>query len=512
MVIKPRQDIKRQQTSFLRIFLYNTWGLIFVKILELTETTKMMNDGGVEEGGSHDNTKSTSSDDVVGVSSPSSHNHAHDDEEENRGLMRSSSSSISDDDADEHNNPSNEIPTTLPNSLKDTNIPRICCALLASIVTGGVTYAFGLYGVALKRTLHLTQTQLDTISSATFCAGLFSWLPGMFVDKFGTRFGISLGGVTGATSLMLYWIVSMQIIVFEKQTLVVTILSILGVTTFLSCALITGSVFKIVSVSCGPGTKGSAVGVAKGYVGLGSGAFACLFESIRSPTSSDLDFLPMGAFLFIVCATIPSFCFLETQSKPVPDVMTPLHFKVLFVSLFCLAVVVVGTSLLNLYEDEHHQSKNKDDDDGPKPNYFMALLIIVVWIGPLIAQLFLPQKQVQATYSVIGGQEDEGEECNEHNGQDNVELEEQGPLNHRRPSQVEGGETSGSHNPDTEEEDITDTDELISNEQSSPGGSHEQQVPDRNLFQMLQTATAWILLWISTIIVGMYQDDLIIVL
>ena len=56
---------------------------------------------------------------------------------------------------------------------------------------------------------------------------------------------------------------------------------------------------NIISCTCGAGTKGAAVGVAKGYVGLGAGAYACLFESIRQPTSSDLDFLPMAAFFFI---------------------------------------------------------------------------------------------------------------------------------------------------------------------------------------------------------------------
>eukprot|EP00339_Tiarina_fusa_P018945 CAMPEP_0117007640 /NCGR_PEP_ID=MMETSP0472-20121206/7455_1 /TAXON_ID=693140 ORGANISM="Tiarina fusus, Strain LIS" /NCGR_SAMPLE_ID=MMETSP0472 /ASSEMBLY_ACC=CAM_ASM_000603 /LENGTH=196 /DNA_ID=CAMNT_0004709481 /DNA_START=55 /DNA_END=642 /DNA_ORIENTATION=+ len=183
-----------------------------------------------------------------------------------------------------------------------TNIPRVTCALLAAITTGGVSYAFGLYGNALKKNLHLSQAQLETISSATFCAGLFSWVPGMFVDRFGTRAGITVGGITGASALMLYWAFAKQYILVANLSVVVAILSALGVVIFLSCALITGAVFKIISCSCEAGTKGSAVGVAKGFVGLGSGAYACIFQSIRQPSTSDLDFLPMCAFFFICAA------------------------------------------------------------------------------------------------------------------------------------------------------------------------------------------------------------------
>ena len=43
--------------------------------------------------------------------------------------------------------------------IHQTNVPRVACAILASITTGGTTYAFGLYGGALKKSLHLTQSQ-----------------------------------------------------------------------------------------------------------------------------------------------------------------------------------------------------------------------------------------------------------------------------------------------------------------------------------------------------------------
>lgn len=208
-------------------------------------------------------------------------------------------------------------PRALP--IHQTNVPRVCCAILASMTTGGTTYAFGLYGIALKKKLHLSQSQLDTISAVFFSAGLLSFIPGACVDRFGSRFGMSIGGMTGSVSLMLFWLVVKEyfpsVIDNDDPTTVVVILSILNVIIFLSCALVTGSVFKIISCQCGPGSKGSAVGVAKGFVGLGSGAYACLFESMRQPFMSELDFLPLCAFFFCFRGYYPQFDRSSNQSK-----------------------------------------------------------------------------------------------------------------------------------------------------------------------------------------------------
>ena len=197
-----------------------------------------------EHSDEHNNDNITSSQSVDSRSSNGENGGFVDDQndsqdDENPGLMLDSPSSP----CDELQQQEEELSNGNHQRLANTNIPRVCCALLASIVTGGVTYAFGLYGAALKSTLHLTQTQLDTISSATFCAGLLSWLPGMFVDRFGTRLGIVLGGITGSTSMILYWSVSTRLLVIDETNVIVGILSILGITTFVSCALITGSVF-----------------------------------------------------------------------------------------------------------------------------------------------------------------------------------------------------------------------------------------------------------------------------
>jgi hypothetical protein len=431
-------------------------------------------------------------------------NESHDDDEDTGRLVEEVSSS---------SDPDPPLP------IHETNIPRLCCALLASITTGGTTYAFGLYGSALKKTLHLTQGQLDTISSANFCAGLLSWVPGMFVDRYGTRLGISMGGISGALSLMTYWLVSKGHIQFSDNSVVVVILSALGVVIFLSCALITGAVFKIITCTCGAGTKGSAVGVAKGYVGLGAGAYACLFESIRQPTTSDLDFLPMAAFFFIVAAAIPSWIFLpdKQNERTVPDVLTPLHFRVLYTSLILLALLIVASSLAQLYAEGHSTSSSNRE---VSPNYMMAGTVIFVWISPIVAQLYLPQKS-SLTLDIDGAvDEEEHPFLRSDNHEDNQAPGRESGLEnekhkHKHPPQhtqsEEGLDGNGNErgsipldnnvieqHGDSAAESVSENE----NEDEDDGRQTAVVTENKNLYQMLQASSAWLMLWTSTILVG----------
>ena len=141
------------------------------------------------------------------------------------------------------------------------------------------------------------------------------------------------------------------------------------------------------------------MGAAKGYVGLGSGAYACFFLSIRGPNWSDLDFLPMAAFFFVAVVVIPAMMLLgegngdendlrggvnkegndrgcesgyylddedpderikerrRRISKPTPpeetisdvvDGTTPLHFFIVYCGLLALGSLVVWQSLHSL--------------------------------------------------------------------------------------------------------------------------------------------------------------------
>jgi len=236
---------------------------------------------------------------------------------------------------------------------------------------------------------------------------------------------------------MMYWFVAKKFIQLSHSSLVPA-LSVLGISIFLSSALVTGSVFKIIVSSCGAGTKGSAVGAAKGYVGLGAGAYACLFESIRLPHESNLDFLPMAAFFAIAAATIPALVLLPTRQQLQRDIIqddaTPRHFHVLYGSLVAMALMVIGNSIVSLMVDGGGDD-NPDGDSGTPEmaedgdtgesisvaleesnilegkssshrHIGMAIVLVGVWLGPIMSLLLLPRRR-QGSHQIVSVLDDE---------------------------------------------------------------------------------------------------------
>ena len=282
---------------------------------------------------------------------------------------------------------------------KPTNLPLLTACYMSALTTGATTYAFSFYSSALKTSLHLSQNQLDTLSSATFCAGILSWIPGMIVDAWGARSAMAAGGLSNTVNLTLYWIIATERVHLPDIDVLVLVLSLLGVLIFMGCALVTGSVFKAIVESCGPGTKGKAVGCAKGYVGVGSGVYVCLFGALfgssgpqhlvgpeetsaklssifiqritfladddNTPQNSELkplNFLLMAAVLSTLAATLPALILLPKQSSSSSasineyqsrrDGTRSIHFRVVYAGLLSLGMWVVGTSIAELYDEE----------------------------------------------------------------------------------------------------------------------------------------------------------------
>jgi MFS family permease len=234
---------------------------------------------------------------------------------------------------------------------------------------------------SIKKSLLLSQSQLDTISSSFFVAGVFSWIPGLVVDKFGPRISLILGGIMGALSTTLFWAMARQF--FSAQEHIVAILTTLGVFISLSCALIIASVFKIIMVCC-KDTKGHAVGVAKAHVGLGAGVYVGIFSGLKH--SNDLDYLPMCAFFFLTCVTLPAIILLPTKEVKFRDDATPYHYRILYVSLLILSIMVLLNTARLLLGDW------RDEDQ----SLWSVCGIIFVWLVPIMSLLYIPRKE-QAT-------------------------------------------------------------------------------------------------------------------
>jgi hypothetical protein len=308
--------------------------------------------------------------------------------------------------------------------------------------------------------------ELDTISATFFVAGLFTWIPGLVVDKKGVRFSMCLGGSAGALSTMIYWAVTRQFFpVFHP----VTLLSLLAIAICLSCGLIIGSIFKITLVFGGADTRGSAVGVAKCFVGLGAGVYATIFQALRTTNESALDFLPIIAFFFFLCAALPAWFLLPTNEQAAPDLIliqtTPLHFRTLYLSLFVLGTVILVSSITDILNENDPTTLSNHGRD-----YGKLALILIIWLGPIISLLYLPGKQ-----------EKEGPLA------DSLTFKAQMPLDNQYNK--------------TEKEQMVLLDSYHSTSPQIDEVVVEQRA-DLSLPEMLQTPSAWLMLWTTTILVG----------
>jgi hypothetical protein len=377
-----------------------------------------------------------------------------------------------------------------------TNLPVLVTAFAAALATGAPTYAFGLYGATLKRNLHLSQSQLNAISSANFCAGLLSWIPGLAVDAWGPAVAMMVGGTVEAAALLAYWAEAqyfsarndpvlhhyhtatnatttatspdLSIATTIPACITVPVLSLTGVVIFMSNSLVIGSLFKLLVVSCG-NSRGSAVGAAKGYVGLGAGAYSTLFDSLHRP--SDLDFLPMAAVLALLTIVLPAATLIprsQHELDRIVPVATEMHYRTIYVGLAVLAVLVVGTNAAFLFLPHSHSSKHSTTATDPSgaeeeegPNYLRGLIVLLAWLVPILSLAYIP-------YNVVA-----------------------------------------------ESENDTETIHILESQRSTPSSTCKSPLSstrsqsrtlapehDYSLTEMLQTTTAWNFLFTCTVLVG----------
>lgn len=432
---------------------------------------------------------------------------------------------------DENNNEGEGTITTT------TNLPLLTTCYISALTTGATTYAFSFYSSDLKSSLQLSQNHLDTLSSATFVSGLVSWIPGLIVDRYGPRFAMIVGSVWNAILLTWYWLlVTQRIILFRRDDndnsnndLIVFVLSFLSVLIFMGSALITGSVFKIIVESCTSGgsnsnssscgSKGKAVGCAKGYIGVGSGVYVCLFGALfgnsssadDSSSSSSLNFLLMAAVLFIAAVTLPAVLLLPKQQKQqhqtlVRDGTRDIHFWIIYLGLISLGLLVVGTSLRDLHANEQQQQQDPKNDDHSRSstnrlllssygtNWGNTIVILLLWWGPAISLLCVPPRKASCTInsSIIDCPEvNTTNYINENTDEPTLSIDEVYMIR------------SNSSN-------VQDADPLFLNDEQSiysaiPSTDHGVlDIRDRGftLVKMLQTSTAWLMAWTYIVLVG----------
>ena len=447
-------------------------------------------------------------------------------------------------------------PVSPPGQPQPTNLPLLTACYISALTVGATTYAFSFYSNDLKTSLDLSQNQLDTLSSATFCAGIFSWLPGMVVDAWGARRAMALGGTSNAIMLSLYWAIATEHLKVHDIEWLIFMLSALSVVTFMGCALITGSVFKVIVESCACGTKGKAVGCAKGYVGVGSGVYVCLFGAFFGNSSEgggsgsglgSLNFLLMAAALSFLAATLPALLFLPKQSptsstsvyRSRSDGTRRIHFFVVYLGLISLGLWVVGSSLMELHADEQAISggargvdpsilnktllQERDSmllSDGSdlrmvressriltssstEISWGNAFVLMFLWWGPPLSLLCLSPGREFAGDSIISPED---------GAPSSVDCDDDNDINNLETEGVNGSLDSGI---DVEEEDAFSHNGLPTSirvsfglknceSERGVGGDHVLDARDRGftLLQMLRTSPAWLMAWTYVILVS----------
>lgn len=246
-----------------------------------------------------------------------------------------------------------------------------------------------------------------------------------------------------------------------------------------------------------------------------------------------LDFLPMAAFFFIANVTIPSLFLMPshetTQKNVLHDESTPFHFRTLYCSLMAMAALIIFNSLIELYDDDENENPNNkpatnttsptDDDYRDGPNIPMALFLVTIWIGPILGLQLLPRK---STLDDIETQNDDDEQEGEslivreetvaavrRDSGGEISLQRMRKHNNASGSNTMNLQGSTSSGLAAVENDVDDDNRLHGSLSEHVGvvslsvaGDAEIEDENKNLLQMLQTPSALLMLWTTTIIVG----------
>jgi len=358
-------------------------------------------------------------------------------------------------------------------------------------------YGFGLYGNDIKVLHHLTQDQINTVSAASFCSGIISWLPGMVVDRCGTRFSFVAGASTCLIALLSFWHFARTTtstttsLDDTNNAFLVVQLSLLGMVSFMGTALIIGSVFKTIVVCSERHHKGTLVGIAKGYTGLGAGTFTCIFEGLRSQhnstkgasttflDSTNLGFLPVASittFLTIFPAIymlpppstmVATTSALESRSK-LHGSFSSQQISVMYLGLTMLGIAVIGISAMIVVDTENSDHDNILTEYG----YLVAVSLVCIWILPsfIVAYCCLPAEDERGDTLPPSTAIDAAQEGCDEDEEDDALIA-------------------------TEETRLTSTSQdtvMIENNNKT----------DLNLSEALQTAELWLLFYGCTVVVG----------
>ena len=182
----------------------------------------------------------------------------------------------------------------------------------AVMMSSGTLYLFPVYSPTLKRTLDLSQEQLNFVGSAAHLGAFFSLFGGLFFDAFGARATLALGGSLKLAGLgSLYGILAG----FAPQSHIFAAFCAwvfgTGCSTSLTAALGANyATFKDRAM------HGRLVGLLLSFFGLSSGILSLLYDVFFTDPAAFVLFLALLAGGVDLCASSAVGCLLYTSPSP----------------------------------------------------------------------------------------------------------------------------------------------------------------------------------------------------
>jgi len=173
-------------------------------------------------------------------------------------------------------------------------------AVWASIPCGFL-YTFSTFSIALRNALELKESQLSTVAAAEIVVSVFTWIPGVVVDKVGVTIAMYIGAVLHGASWFFLAVVAVWKVPVPFPEGVV---ALLVANATMSGAYITGAVFKVLTYNFKK-QRAAVVGIAKAWVGLASGLSTTIFAGFHRGSSEDPSQLTYLWFLSIFALALP---------------------------------------------------------------------------------------------------------------------------------------------------------------------------------------------------------------
>jgi MFS family permease len=267
-------------------------------------------------------------------------------------------------------------------SLSDTSSNRMLVLLGALVLNlaAGSVYVFGAYSGAIKTSQHLSQQNIQLVSSLGNVGLYVAVFAGMFYDRRGATQTAIIGTCIASSGYVLAWLATKNLFAVDPTV----ILSLAFMVAWhggawLDCAAVT------TAVKLFPENRGLIVGVVKSFFGLSASVLAQIYlaffttaKTTKSNNGSGVA-CPNGKPPINSTTTSTTLLLIDTTTTAPNNDGVPF---LLFLALFTIGVGVAGVSLLT---ERHHGSVMRLDEKKRVNCGYVVICLLAVFLAVVAA-------------------------------------------------------------------------------------------------------------------------------